>query len=72
MLKKGDELYEAEFCEELSHDTTIEVEIQYIVLQLLHDFSFLNENEEYNHGGNEDEEEAEGDNAQSPICYVHN
>jgi len=42
----GDELYEAEFYEELPEESTIEAEVQHIIVQLLRDFSFLNENEE--------------------------
>ena len=46
----GDELYEAEFYEELPEESTIEAEVQHIIVQLLRDFSFLNENEEYDSG----------------------
>ena len=50
----GDELYEAEFYEELPEGTLIEAEIQSIVVQLLREFSFLEENEEYKYGDEED------------------
>jgi hypothetical protein len=49
-------LYEAEFYEELPQGTAIEKQIELIVLELLHDFSFLKENEEYHDGEDSDEE----------------
>ncbi len=64
--KIGDELYEAEFYEELPEETTIVVELQHILVQLLHEFSFLNDNEEYNNGDDEEEEGATGDTVESP------
>ena len=49
-------MYEAEFYEELLQGTAIEKEIELIVLELLRDFSFLKENEEYHDGDDSDEE----------------
>ena len=59
-------MYEAEFYEELPEGTLIEAEIQSIVVQLLREFSFLEENEEYKYGDEEEEEETNGDTVQSP------
>jgi hypothetical protein len=62
----GDELYEAEFYEELPEESTIEAEVQHIIVQLLRDFSFLNENQEYDSGVDEEEEGRAGDMDNSP------
>ena len=52
----GDELYEAEFYEELPQGSTIEKEIEFIVLQLLREFCFLKDDEEYHDDDDEDNE----------------
>ncbi len=64
--KIGDELYEAEFYEEFPEETTIEVDLQHIIVQLLREFSFLHDNEKNNNGDDEEEEETTGDTVESP------
>ncbi len=54
-------MYEAEFYEELPDEATIEVDLQHIKVQLLSEFSFLHDNEEYNNGDDEEEEGTTGD-----------
>jgi hypothetical protein len=44
----GDQLYEAEFYNEIPKHTTIEREIQATVVELLHEYGYINDGQEYN------------------------
>ena len=59
IVKLGDELYEAEFYEEIPQGTSIEKEIDVIVLDLLRDFSFLKDDEEYEYVDDDDNDDEE-------------